>query len=66
MTKDDIKIKEERLAELYLTYYRLLISMNEKFQEEEKIKVELTNLAKEIEQDYSDISEEKEDGKELC
>lgn len=68
MTKEEIKQKEDRLAEMYLAYYRMLVSMNEKYLEQEKLKVDLINLAKEIEEDYLALSEEKEkqNGEELC
>lgn len=68
MTKEEVKQKEDRLAEMYLTYYRMLVKMNEMYLEQEKLKVDLTNLAKEIEEDYLALTEEKEkqDGEKLC
>lgn len=65
MTKEEIKVKEDRLGELYLTYYRLLMKMNDLYLEHDKVKLELTNLAKEIEEDYLVICKEKENGEEL-
>lgn len=68
MTKEEIKQKEDRLSEMYLTYYRTLMKMNEMYLEEEKLKLELTNLAKEIEENYLTLTEEKEkeNGEKLC
>lgn len=65
-TKEDIKQKEDRLGEMYLSYYRLFMQINEKYMELEKLKQELTVLAEEIEQDYLDLSKEKDNGEKLC
>lgn len=66
MTKEDIVLKEEKLANLYLTYYRLLVQMNDRFMTQENLKKELTDLAAEIEQDYQNLSKENTDGEKLC
>ena len=66
MTKEEIKHKEDRLGELYLAYYRLLVTMSDKSLELDKMRLELSNLAKEIEEDYMALSKENEDGEKLC
>ena len=66
MTKEDIRLKEDKLANLYLAYYRLLVEMNDKFMTQENLKKELTDLAAEIEEDYQNLSKENTDGEKLC
>lgn len=66
MTKEDIMHKEDKLGEMYLSYYRLFTQINDKYMELEKLKQDLTVLAEEIEQDYLDLSRENDNGEKLC
>ena len=52
MTKEEIKQKEDRLGEMYLAYYRMLVLLNDKSLELDKMRLDLSNLAKEIEENY--------------